>query len=129
MKSQKAENEMQKYKERIEEIESKISELRLESESSKIAALRRGSINGNYGYQAAKVSKRLAVFRDNFSDTIARSERECVMCLAEEMSVVFLPCAHQALCGNCNEIHEKQGMNDCPSCRTPIKKRIKVRFC
>ncbi|KAF7120821.1 hypothetical protein RHSIM_Rhsim13G0020900 [Rhododendron simsii] len=129
MKSQKAENEMQKYKERIEELESKISELRLESESSKIAALRRGSINGNYGYQAAKVSKRLAVFRDNFSETIARSERECVMCLAEEMSVVFLPCAHQALCGNCNEIHEKQGMNDCPSCRTPIKKRIKVRFC
>lgn len=129
MISQKAENEMLKYKECIEELESKISELRLESESSKIAALRRGSINGSYGNQAHKVTKRLAVFRDNFMDSSARSERECVMCMTEEMSVVFLPCAHQSLCGNCSDIHEKQGMNDCPSCRTPIKKRIKVRFC
>ncbi|KAH7844129.1 hypothetical protein Vadar_024625 [Vaccinium darrowii] len=39
MISQKAENEMLKYKECIEELESKISELRLEYESSKVAAL------------------------------------------------------------------------------------------
>ncbi|KAL0302939.1 UNVERIFIED_CONTAM: putative E3 ubiquitin-protein ligase [Sesamum radiatum] len=49
-----------------------------------------------------------------------KRERECVMCLSEEMSVVFLPCAHQVVCTTCNELHEKQGMKDCPSCRSPI---------
>lgn len=132
---QKAENELQKYKEDIKKLECKISELILESEASKIAALRGGidGIHGSYpteckDFQARKVTKRLAVFWDNFGGRSARAERECVMCLTEEISVVFLPCAHQALCVNCNELHEKQGMNDCPSCRTPIKRRIKVRF-
>jgi len=82
MISQKAENEMLKYKECIEELESKISELRLEYESSKVAALRRGSINGSFGNPNPKVTKRLAVFRDRFRDSSARSERECGMCMA-----------------------------------------------
>lgn len=55
-------------------------------------------------------------------------ERECVMCLTDEMSVVFLPCAHQVVCLKCNELHEKQGMTGCPSCRTPIQRRICVRL-
>lgn len=55
-----------------------------------------------------------------------RRERECVMCMSEEQSVVFLPCAHQVLCEECNEEHEKKGHKDCPSCRTAIVQRIKV---
>ncbi|KAJ0547264.1 putative transcription factor C2H2 family [Helianthus annuus] len=50
------------------------------------------------------------------------------MCLSEEMSVVFLPCAHQVVCTKCNELHEKQGMKDCPSCRGPIQQRVSVRY-
>lgn len=57
-----------------------------------------------------------------------KRERECVMCLSEEMSVVFLPCAHQVVCAMCNESHEKEGMKECPSCRTAIQQRISVRF-
>ncbi|GFY85195.1 RING/U-box superfamily protein [Actinidia rufa] len=57
-----------------------------------------------------------------------KRERECVMCLSEEMSVVFLPCAHQVFCTTCNELHEKQGMKECPSCRSPIQHRIRVRY-
>ncbi|XP_029118874.1 uncharacterized protein [Elaeis guineensis] len=53
---------------------------------------------------------------------------ECVMCLAEEISVVFLPCAHLVLCAKCNELHKKQGLGDCPSCRTTIKQRICIRL-
>ncbi|KAE8731559.1 hypothetical protein F3Y22_tig00002799pilonHSYRG00181 [Hibiscus syriacus] len=59
---------------------------------------------------------------------VVKRERECVMCLSEEMSVVFIPCAHQAVCIACNELHEKQGMKDCPSCRSPIQRRINVRY-
>ncbi|KAK3007893.1 hypothetical protein RJ639_013038, partial [Escallonia herrerae] len=135
---QKADNDMQKYKDGIKELESEISKLRLESESSKIEALRTVGYGGCLaedkstlpfqGYQAPKVSKRLAVFRDNFGAASLKPERECVMCLSEEKAVVFLPCAHQVLCPDCNVLHEKQGMNDCPSCRSPIQRRIHARF-
>ncbi|KAJ7541259.1 hypothetical protein O6H91_10G051500 [Diphasiastrum complanatum] len=53
-------------------------------------------------------------------------DRECVMCMSEERSVVFLPCAHQIVCVECNDSHKSQGMKDCPSCRTFIEQRIRV---
>ncbi|KAF2314915.1 hypothetical protein GH714_037162 [Hevea brasiliensis] len=84
------------------------------SASSEIAALRR-SIEGK-GSQGASGSGGL------------KRDRECVMCLSEEKSVVFVPCAHQVLCAKCNEIHKREGMKDCPSCRTPIQQRIQARF-
>lgn len=120
---EKAESSMQKLKENIQKLESEISQLKLQSESSKIEALKRGI---NVGLPP-NIRKSLAGYEDNFGSTV-KMERECVMCMTEEMSVVFLPCAHQVLCAKCNMLHEKQGMNDCPSCRTPIKMRINVRF-
>nr|GMC80508.1 putative E3 ubiquitin-protein ligase RF298 [Ipomoea batatas]GME14291.1 putative E3 ubiquitin-protein ligase RF298 [Ipomoea batatas] len=57
-----------------------------------------------------------------------KREWECVMCLTEAKSVVFLPCSHQALCTDCNVLHERQGMKDCPVCRTPIMQRIQAHF-
>ncbi|XP_073014386.1 putative E3 ubiquitin-protein ligase RF298 [Typha latifolia] len=57
----------------------------------------------------------------------AARDLECAMCLAEEVSVVFLPCAHQVVCTKCNEQHEKNGLRECPSCRTPIQRRIIAR--
>nr|KYP72784.1 MND1-interacting protein 1 [Cajanus cajan] len=108
----KAEENLQRYRDDIQKLEKEIAQLRQKTDSSKIAALRRG-IDGSYMHV-----KRGGVKR----------ERECVMCLSEEMSVVFLPCAHQVVCTTCNELHEKQGMQDCPSCRSPIQKRISVRF-
>ncbi|KAL8047795.1 hypothetical protein ABFX02_07G023300 [Erythranthe guttata] len=144
MKS-RAEANLQKSKEDIERLEKDISQLRLKTDSSKIAALRRGAVDMTY-------ASKLADFRDNnnnnsnnsnnisayISKIVAGSttatsadvkrERECVMCLSEEMSVVFLPCAHQVVCTVCNELHEKQGMKDCPSCRGPIQRRVCVRY-
>lgn len=120
------ERNMQKCKEDIKKLESEISLLRFQSEGSKIEALRRG-INHTRP-QSPKLTKSLAVFEENLGSASVEIERECVMCLSEEMTVVFLPCAHQVLCAQCSVLHEKQGMNDCPSCRTPIKKRINVQF-
>ena len=58
--------------------------------------------------------------------SLIQRDWECVMCMSEECSVVFLPCAHQIVCVKCNELHQKQGMTDCPSCRTTIQERIHV---
>lgn len=120
-----AERNMQKCKEDIQNLESEISLLRFQSEGSKIEALRRGI---NMKPQSPKIAKNLAVPAENLGSARVEIERECVMCLSEEMTVVFLPCCHQVLCAQCNVLHERQGMNECPSCRTPISKRINVQF-
>lgn len=136
-----AEKNLQKYKDDIEKLEKEISQLRLKTDSSKIAALKRG-IDGSYasrltdirnglGHQnswAPYISDVVRDFQDYSESGGVKRERECVMCLSEEMSVVFLPCAHQVVCTTCNELHEKQGMKDCPSCRSPIQRRISVRY-
>ncbi|KAH9613474.1 hypothetical protein KSS87_009660 [Heliosperma pusillum] len=53
-------------------------------------------------------------------------ERECIICLKDEVSVVFLPCAHQVMCVSCGEDYGKTGRATCPCCRTPIEQRIRV---
>nr|POE53819.1 putative e3 ubiquitin-protein ligase [Quercus suber] len=137
----KAEKNLQKYKDDIEKLEKEISQLRLKTDSSKIAALKRG-IDGSYASRltdirngldhqnswAPYISDVVRDFQDYSESGGVKRERECVMCLSEEMSVVFLPCAHQVVCTTCNELHEKQGMKDCPSCRSPIQRRISVRY-
>jgi hypothetical protein len=137
----KAETNLQKYKDDIQKLEKEISQLRLKTDSSKIAALRRG-IDGSYASRLADIKSSPAQkesrtpwisevandFHDYSETGGVKRERECVMCLSEEMAVVFLPCAHQVVCTTCNELHEKQGMKDCPSCRGPIQLRIPVRY-
>ncbi|KAL2459204.1 putative E3 ubiquitin-protein ligase [Forsythia ovata] len=123
MMKMKAENNLQKCKDDIEKLQKEISKLRLISDSSKIAALRRGiPMDSPISY----------IMETDFlgltGNEGVKRERECVMCLSEEMSVVFLPCAHQVVCTLCNELHEKQGMKECPSCRSPIQQRICVRY-
>lgn len=137
----KAASDMQKYEEDIAKLEKELAEAKLRSESEKIAALRRGIDGRNDSCsrncksapsvkekRKSDESQKMESFQDSLGDGSLRREQECVMCLSEEMSVVFLPCAHQVVCGNCNELHEKQGMKDCPSCRTPIQRRIQARF-
>lgn len=137
----KAETNLMRYKDDIHRLEKEISQLRLKTDSSKIAALRRG-IDGSYAgrltdiksssvhkeSQTPLISEVMKDYHDFSGTGGVKRERECVMCLSEEMSVVFLPCAHQVVCTTCNELHEKQGMKDCPSCRSPIQRRIPVRY-
>ncbi|XP_073301556.1 putative E3 ubiquitin-protein ligase RF298 isoform X2 [Primulina huaijiensis] len=132
--TQMAEMNIQKTNEDIKNLENMISELRLKAEKSKIAALNIGygscsSSSDDFftfrALQLSKTTKNLPVLPNKFGSGRAR---ECVMCMSEEISVVFLPCAHQVLCMECNILHEKQGMNGCPSCRTTIAKRIPVKF-
>ncbi|KAL3649090.1 hypothetical protein CASFOL_005493 [Castilleja foliolosa] len=117
----------QKREDDIKNLETMISELKLESDKIKIATL-----NAGYGLnlkkQVPKVRKRLAVFQDIVKGEYVELESVCIMCTKEETSVVFIPCSHQVLCGPCNVLHEKQGMNDCPSCRSTIDKRVVATY-
>ncbi|KAL5701582.1 hypothetical protein ACHQM5_026904 [Ranunculus cassubicifolius] len=129
----KAGNDLQRSKDKIRNLEFQILQLTLKTDPSKLAA-RQWNKDGSYAKaikgseQNSYLSKLNAVFQENLQTKNVKRDRECVMCLTEEMSVVFLPCAHQVVCVKCNEMHQKQGMKECPSCRTPIKRRISARF-
>ncbi|TMW85793.1 hypothetical protein EJD97_022490 [Solanum chilense] len=116
---EKVKTNMQKYKQDIQNCESEISQLRFQFERSKIEALKRG---------IPQMTKGLAASAESSGSNVFNVERECVMCMNEQISVVFLPCAHQVLCEDCNVHHQNRGMDKCPSCRTPIKERISVHF-
>ncbi|MBA0735946.1 hypothetical protein Gogos_019746 [Gossypium gossypioides] len=60
------------------------------------------------------------------SENNVNGDRECIICSKDEVSVVFLPCAHQVLCANCNDGYGKKGKATCPCCRVPIEQRIRV---
>ena len=116
---EKVERNKQKYKEEIQKCESEISRLRFQSERSITEALKRG---------IPQLTKGLSTYAESSDSNVVKMERECVMCMHEHISVVFLPCAHQVLCKDCNVLLQKKGMDECPSCRTPIKERISVHF-
>ncbi|WOL15723.1 hypothetical protein Cni_G24504 [Canna indica] len=128
-----AENDLQRCKNDIRRLEQQIAQLRLVADSSNITALKWGT-DKSYASRLsdgrkninANILAKIIDSQESASEEVQR-ERECVMCLSEEMSVVFLPCAHQVVCIKCNELHEKQGMKDCPSCRTPIQRRVLIR--
>lgn len=130
----KAENDLQRYQDEMQRLENEISQLR---GTPKIAKLQWGT-DGTYAFHLGRSTNSLkeihmhnlsqAMFFHNSGVRDVQRERECVMCLTEEMTIVFLPCAHQVVCIQCNDLHEKQGMKDCPSCRAPIQRRVRVRF-
>ncbi|XP_010522682.1 PREDICTED: putative E3 ubiquitin-protein ligase RF298 [Tarenaya hassleriana] len=126
----KAENDMKYYVENIKRLEGEISRLKLKSDCLKIAELKKG-IDGSHGSKSGSLNPGESGETnawENLGETKIKRERECVMCLSEEMTVIFLPCAHQVLCSKCNQLHEKEGMEDCPSCRATIQRRIHARF-
>ncbi|CAJ2629244.1 E3 ubiquitin-protein ligase rf298-like protein [Trifolium pratense] len=116
----KAASELQAYVESVVKLEKEMAKLKLKSDSK------------NSIPSVVKENKKSEMTAGSSQDKLAggrlKREHECVMCLSDERSVVFLPCAHQVLCPKCNVLHEKQGMKDCPSCRTPIKFRIHAKF-
>ncbi|KZV44131.1 hypothetical protein F511_26410 [Dorcoceras hygrometricum] len=131
-----AEMNIKKTKEEIKKLEKMNSDLILKAERSKIAALKigygscpspstaGGSDNDDFFTFRAFEAPSLAAPQNNLGRGRAR---ECIMCMNEEISVVFMPCAHQVLCVECSILHRKQGMNGCPSCRTTIHHRIQVK--
>ncbi|XP_019157786.1 PREDICTED: putative E3 ubiquitin-protein ligase RF4 [Ipomoea nil] len=101
----KTEENRVKYEECMKELRARISARKLGPESSSSSSSEKAT--------AAEMKRR---------------EKECVMCLSVDRTVGLLPCAHLAFCEECSELHERLGMNDCPTCRTLIMQRIRVRF-
>ncbi|XP_037979006.1 E3 ubiquitin-protein ligase XIAP isoform X4 [Motacilla alba alba] len=50
-----------------------------------------------------------------------QEEKLCKICMAKDVSVVFIPCGHLVACKECAQL-----LNECPLCRTDIMKRQEI---
>jgi len=127
----KTEMNFQRHKDDIERLEQELARLKATAESSQPNSRPNApyAVNGASVKSLKEMNARLLHELQELQESSQRegnSDRQCVMCMSEEVSVVFLPCAHQVVCVKCNDLHEKKGLTDCPSCTVPIQRRINV---
>ncbi|KAM3379698.1 MND1-interacting protein 1 [Capsicum galapagoense] len=121
----KIEIDFQRHKDDFQRLEEDLSRLRASTElQNQSANLVTGS---NVEQPQGDIAGMLREFgRVEDPSEKDNSDRECIICLKEEVSVVFLPCAHEVLCATCNDKFGKKGRAKCPRCRVPIDQRIRV---
>ncbi|GAB2273604.1 hypothetical protein Dimus_008391 [Dionaea muscipula] len=79
-----------------------------------------------HGETVTRLLRQLQLDNSPDKEVSSSSDRECIVCMKEEVSVVFLPCAHQVMCASCGEDYGKKGKATCPCCRVPIEQKIRV---
>lgn len=127
----KKEIDFQRHKDDIQRLEEELSSLKASVESTPLTSPLNTLSTGDY--ETAKSQKEInARMLHELSKLQVSShkegnfDRECLICMKDEVSVVFLPCAHQVLCASCNEVYEKKAKASCPCCHTQIEQVIRV---
>lgn len=120
----KTEIDFQRHKDDLQRLEEDLSRLRASTELQNQSA---NFVTGSTGeHPHGDIARMLRELDRDDSSEKDNPDRECVICLRDEVSVVFLPCAHQVLCATCNDKFGKKGRAKCPRCRVPIDQRIRV---
>ncbi|KAF1874486.1 hypothetical protein Lal_00029913 [Lupinus albus] len=124
----KIEIDFQRYEDDVRRLEQELSCLQAAAKSAELQS-NASPESGSEGPNTETVAKLLQEL-DNLEDFSETDEvnggRECIICKKDEVSVVFLPCAHQVMCASCSDMYGKYGQAACPCCRVPIEKRIRV---
>lgn len=129
--SQKMALDSQRCKDDMLRLEKEISHLELSLDSSNPHYQRDVFFTGELGPTRPERDA-LEIMLPDLSELIDLSEGEvihdrvCLICMENDASIVFLPCAHQVLCANCTEDHCKNVEAKCPCCQDPIAQRIRV---
>ncbi|XP_059645354.1 MND1-interacting protein 1-like [Cornus florida] len=127
----KIEIDFQRHKDDLQRLEQELSRLKVSAQSTDLHHQSDNSPTGNpegekpQGETIAGLLHELDKLEDSSVKDNCR-DRECLICMKDEVSVVFLPCAHQVLCADCNDNYGKKGKATCPCCRVPIEQRIRV---
>ncbi|KNA13902.1 hypothetical protein SOVF_112420, partial [Spinacia oleracea] len=119
--------DFQRHKDDLQRLEQELS--RLKTSANLIEPHHDSSDAFATKYQGETIARLLRELDEpdnKGSESESDSERECLVCVKEEVSVVFLPCAHQVMCANCAEDYGNKGKETCPCCRCPIEQRIRV---
>lgn len=127
----KIEIDFQRHRDDHQRLEQELSRLKLSAQSTELNHQSNNLLTGKsegakpQGETIAKLLNELDKLEDS-SEKEVNGDRECVICSKDEVSIVFLPCAHQVLCANCNDSYGKKGKATCPCCQVPIEQRIRV---
>ena len=127
----KIEIDFQRHKDDLQRLEQEFSRLKASAESNEQNHQSNTLPSGKLerakpqGETIARLLHELDELEDS-SEKETNCDRDCIICLKDEVSIVFLPCAHQVLCANCSDNYGKKGKATCPCCRVPIEQRIRV---
>uniref|UniRef100_A0A7N0UXL6 RING-type domain-containing protein n=1 Tax=Kalanchoe fedtschenkoi TaxID=63787 RepID=A0A7N0UXL6_KALFE len=121
----KIEIDFQRHKDDLKRFEQELSRLKLSANPDSAITTKSSNSNEPRVDTIARMLNDLDLMDDS-SETEEYMSRECLICKKDEVSVVFLPCAHQVICASCNETYGKKGRAACPCCCTPIQQRIRV---
>ncbi|KAK2969523.1 hypothetical protein RJ640_029816 [Escallonia rubra] len=127
----KIEIDFQRHKDDLQRLEQELSRLKASVQFSELHHHTNNLLAGNaegakpQGERTTTLLQSLGNLDDS-SEKEVGGNRECLICMKDEVSVVFLPCAHQVLCAKCNDDYGKKGKATCPCCRVPIEQRICV---
>nr|KYP35992.1 MND1-interacting protein 1 [Cajanus cajan] len=127
----KIEIDFQRHKDDLLRLEQELSRLKASAQSAELH--HQSSTSPTSDSEGAKPQRetiaRLLQELDNledFSEKEVNSNRECIICMEDEVSIVFLPCAHQVMCASCSDEYGRKGKAACPCCRVQIQQRIRV---
>ncbi|KAG4930530.1 hypothetical protein JHK85_048084 [Glycine max] len=127
----KIEIDFQRHKDDLLRLEQELSRLKASAQSAELH--NQSSTSPTSDCKGAKPQRetiaRLLQELDNledFSEKEINSNRECIVCMKDEVSIVFLPCAHQVMCASCSDEYGRKGKATCPCCRVQIQQRIRV---
>ncbi|KAK1374939.1 MND1-interacting protein 1 [Heracleum sosnowskyi] len=122
----KIEIDFQRHKDDLQRLEQELARLKLSTEinhqSNNLPVVNTEGTE----HQEETIASMLNELDNHESSENGGSDRKCFFCVKEEVSVVFLPCAHQVLCSDCSDNYGKKGKALCPCCRVPIEQRIRV---
>ena len=127
----KMEIDFQRHKDDLQRLEQELLHLKASSQFTESHQPSNTISTGNFegakpqGETIAKLPRELDTPEDS-SEKEASSDRECIVCLKDEVSVVFLPCAHQVMCAGCSDDIGLKGKATCPCCRVPVEQKIRV---
>ena len=114
----KIEIDFQRHKDDHQRLEQELSRLKLSAQSTKLNHQPDNLLTGKsegakpQGETIARLLHELDKLEDS-SEKDVNCDRECIICSKDEVSIVFLPCAHQVLCANCNDSYGKKGKVTC----------------
>ena len=70
-------------------------------------------------------SPEITAIKNNIGDLKIFDISECVICMTEISSVIFIPCAHRCTCEGCyNQLKKTKSSVGCPICRRTINSTI-----
>lgn len=126
----KIELDFQRHKDDHQRLEQELSRLQASSDTDPSHLSNNAwKPEKSQGENIAKLLEELDKLEGSY-DNEANYDRECIICMKDEVSVVFLPCAHQVVCGSCSDsfFASNNGGSKvtCPCCRGLVQQRVRI---